>query len=113
MPRSVFRTASGTDDSFTPRPGKDTEGPKRGLSTFDSPEKAPAGRAHKIDLDLLKPPLGAIADGHGHISIVPLTEEGVTDDEKLREWAKFRKTGQQHPFTKIVLEARVEEDVKR
>lgn len=112
----VYRSGSGTDDSFTPRPGPapakdDTVGPKRGLSTFDSPDKLPPGtRKHKIDLDLLTPPLGARPTPDGHVSIVPLTPAGEVDDVALKNWARARKSGQQHPFTKIVLDARIVDD---
>lgn len=112
MPRLAYRAASGTDDSFTPRPGKDTLGPKRGLSTFETLDRVPDGRVHAIDLDLLGPPLQGIPNGGGHVSIVPVTASGEVDDEKLEEWAKYRMTGKRHPYTQMVLDARVGEDVK-
>jgi hypothetical protein len=51
--------------------------------------------------------------GDGHFSIVPLTESGEIGDDKLREWSSFRKSGVQHRFTRIVLDARTEEDARR
>ena len=113
MTRIVYRAASGTDDSFTPRPEKDTVGPKRGLSTFEELCKVPMGRTHAIDLDRLKYPLRWISDEGGHVSIVPVTASGEVDDEQLSQWASSRKTGQRHKFTQIVLDARIAEDVER
>jgi hypothetical protein len=107
MAHLVYRTASGTDDSFTPRPGRDTEGPKRGLSTFDTAAAAPKGRRHVIDLDRLPPGLKGIRDENGHVSIVPVTEAGMVDDVRLCEWAACRGTGRRHDFTEAVLRARI------
>jgi len=109
----VYRAASGTDDSFTPRPGKDTEGPKRGLSAFEDVSSVPPGRTHAIDLRRLQPPLVGIADRTGHVSIVPVKPSGEVDDALLKEWASFRKTGRCHRLTALVLAARIDEDVER
>lgn len=88
-------------------------GPKRGLSTFDNLAQVLEGRTHAIDLNLLRKPLRGLPDGSGHVSIAPVDESGSIDDEKLRDWASYRKSGRRHPFTQIVLDARVEEDVPR
>lgn len=111
MARLVYRSASGTAGSLTPRPGKDTEGPKRGLSSFTTAAAAPkSSRLQVIDLDLLPPHLCGIADGDGHVSIAPVRPDGTIDDERLREWASQRQAGPRHAFTDAILRAIV--DVK-
>ena len=106
-----------TADNFTPRPGKDMvgrAGQKPGLSASEAP---PVGRkAQGIDLDLLTPPLRAFFDEpdqggtKGHVAIAPADHAGEVDAKALEEWASFRKTGQIHPFTQILLDAVVRPD---
>ena len=115
----VYRSASGTDDSFTPRPGPapakdDTVGSKRGLSTFDRPDRfSDQDRVQEIDLERLSGPLRGLRDVDGHVSIVPVNSSGAVDDAALKEWASFRKSGRQHPFTKIVRDAVTSDDIRR
>jgi hypothetical protein len=123
-PVIVFRSGSHRDDNFTPRPGIDTEerpATAPGLSTFTTLEQAvqPGEKAQAIDLERLLVPLRGIPDDAeqggtpGHVSITPVDSLGAVDQQRLQEWAAYRRTGRQHPFTRIVLEAIVELDVRR
>lgn len=98
----VYRGGSDSADNLTPRPGKDTDAgdPKRGLSTFDSLEKAlrPGEKAQVIDTSKLTS-CGAHCTPDGHVSLRPGTQE------ELEAWAKTRGTGDVHPLTKEVKEA--------
>ncbi len=92
----VYRGGSATDDNLTPRPGKDTTGPKRGLSTFDTPEKAAktGAKYQIIDTDKLKR-LKPHKDKSGHVSLRPATQK------ELDDWAASRGNPdkQPHPLT--------------
>lgn len=97
----VYRSASGTPDSLTPRPGID-DVPGRGLSVFDSSDNpgVKPGKVVEIDPDALR----SLTVGHdnnppGHITIRPSSH---TD---LVQWAATRGTGQVHPFTQELLNA--------
>ena len=80
----VYRMASGTPDSMTPRPGKDTTS---GLSfSLDKPE----GKYQAVDVAKLNGTgLEAINDHGSHVSIRP---ENDPDFKKLNEWASTRQT---------------------
>ena len=99
----MFRGGGNTDTNLTPRPGKDTEGEKRGLSTFDTPEKAarPGEKVQEIDVAKLGPDLEAFKTPDGHVSIRP------KDDSKLGDWASQR--GQPNDLTDQVRQGRVGE----
>ncbi len=109
-----------TVDNFTPRPDKDTvgrPGQEPGLSASEVP---PLGRkAQGIDLTKLMHPLKAIPDDvtqggtPGHIAISPVDATGNVDSKGLEEWASYRKTGQTHRFTQMLLDAVVETNVVR
>jgi RHS repeat-associated protein len=105
VPNLLYRGGSATPNNFTPRPLIDSTG----LSTFDTLEAAtpPGGKAQVIDVSKLKSLL-AIPDAppEGHVSITP------EDAALLEEWAATRGTGQVHPLTQELLDARVSE-VKR
>ena len=91
----VYRSASGTPDSLTPRPGVDMDG----LSTFSRPESLSGRRLQIIDTRQFRT-LRAIADGpDGHVSIAP---PNLAD---LVAWAASRQSGVVHPYTQEVLDA--------
>jgi hypothetical protein len=75
-------------------------GLKRGLSTFDTLEKAarPGEKAQAIDVSKLGPDLEAFRTCDGHVSIRP------KDDSKLVGWSEQR--GQKNPLTDQVAQAR-------
>lgn len=92
----VYHADSGTNKSMTPRPDKDLEGPRRGLSCHVRPEQAVAAgekpRKHRvfgIDIALLHE-LQAFQDEDGHVSLRPRS------DELLQEWAD-RREDEEHP----------------
>lgn len=104
---TVYRGGSNSSGNMTPRPGKDTAGPKRGLSTFQDAEKAagPGGKAQAIDVEKLGPDLEAVLnDENGHVSIRP---KGDPEAAKLEAWAEQR--GTDNPLTDQVLQARTGE----
>jgi hypothetical protein len=108
-----------TNDNFTPRPGKDTVGEPGQQPGLSASHAIPPGRKGQgIDLDKLKPPLGAFADDTakggtpGHFAIAPVDEKGQVDVNNLEAWAKSRGTGQTHEYTQILLDAVVEPNVK-
>jgi hypothetical protein len=115
----VYRRGSLTARNFTPRPEKDTEGregQEPGLSTQDDVPGG-EGKAQKIDVSKLKPPLCAIADDPakgtpGHVAIVPVDEEGKVDQKLLDAWAAARDAETPHPLTQLLLEAVVKTDVR-
>jgi len=95
---TVYRSASGTNKSMTPRLDRlqDLEGSRRGLSTHVDPEKAITKREkpakHRvlgIDVGLLSEPQ-AFQDEDGHVALRPPT------DELLRAWA-MRRDDEEHP----------------
>jgi hypothetical protein len=94
---------------MTPRPEKDTEGDKRGLSAFDQAALVPGApgeqvKVQVIDTDKLPAPLGFVAHGDGHVSIVPKTA-GAIDDDALRAWAATREAEEPSDLTKKLLAA--------
>jgi hypothetical protein len=97
----AYRSASGTANSVTPRPGID-DMPGGGLSAYDSLENpgVKPGKYVVIDTSRLRS-LYAIADElpPGHITIRPST------DLQLQDWASSRNTGTVHPLTKEILDA--------
>ena len=112
----VYRSGSRTSKNFTPRPGKDTTptpGKKPGLSTFETLvalKLLPGVKAHKLDLNLLKPPLQAFPDdpvqggNPGHVAIAPVTPEGNIDQSLLEDWASYRESDSVHLLTQTILE---------
>ena len=84
------------------------------MSTFETPTIGK--RELAIDLSRLKPPLRGIADDAalggtaGHVSIVPVDENGRVAKELLEEWAASRDQDEPHPFTQIILDAIVPEN---
>ena len=120
----VYRSGSQTSDNFTPRPEKDTTskpGKKPGLSTFETLvalKLLPGVKAHKLDLNLLKPPLQAFPDDSiqggnpGHVAIAPVTPEGNIDQSLLENWASCRRTGVVHILTQVILDCIVETDIR-
>ena len=113
----VYRSGSRTDLTMTPRP-KDVSADlqEAGLSVWRDLEAAINldGKAQKIDLSKLDPSiLGCFQDQHGHVSIVPLDADGKLDMIKLAEWAATRDSAAPHPFTKMIIDAVVERNVRR
>jgi len=93
---TVYRSATGTNASMTPRLNKDTEGPRRGLSAHINPEEAISRKENPqkhrvlgIDVGALRE-LQAFQDETGHVSLRPAT------DELLRAWAESR-DDEEHP----------------
>jgi len=97
----IYRSASGTPDSLTPRPGID-DVPGGGLSFFDDVDHPgiKRGKVVEVDSDLLKS-LQVIHDNDppGHVTVRPYTHE------ELVAWAATRGTGEIHPFTQELLNA--------
>lgn len=120
----VYRSGARTSDNFTPRLGKDTvaqAGKPPGLSTFNTLvalHLPSGGKAQKLDLELLKPPLQWFLDdptqggNPGHVAITPATPGGDVDQPRLEEWAACRRTETLHPFTQIVLDCIMETDMR-
>lgn len=93
---TVYRSASGTNKSMTPRSDQDLEGLHRGLSAHIDPDLAIVRRAtpvkHRvlgIDVSLLRE-LQAFQDETGHVALRP------ANDDLLREWAQ-RRDDEEHP----------------
>ena len=99
----VYRGGSRTPYNLTPRPGSDMTGDKRGLSTFDTLEKAtpPGGKAQAIDTSKLTC-LGAHCSPDGHVALRPGTQA------ELEAWGATKGTDSVHPYTQEVLDAIVE-----
>ncbi|TWP30471.1 RHS repeat-associated core domain-containing protein [Apibacter muscae] len=95
----VYKMASGTPDSMTPRPGKDTTS---GISfSLDKPE----GKYQAVDVAKLNGTgLEAINDHGSHVSIRP---ENDPDFKKLNEWASTRQIGEIHPYTESLMNSRI------
>ena len=100
-PTRLFRSASGTADSLTPRPGyDDTSG--GGLSFFDSVENpgVKPGKVVEIDPNRLRSPQVKMDDDPpGHVLVRP------GSDMELQHWAATRGTGVVHSFTQEILDA--------
>ncbi len=97
----AYRSASGTPDSLTPRPGID-DVPGGGLSFFDSfdnPGVKP-GKVVEIAPNVLRSlTVDYDNDPPGHVTIRP------SSHTELVQWAATRGTGQVHPFTQELLNA--------
>lgn len=111
---SVFRAASGTDASMTPRPERDTHGVHRGLSAHVertktvpvSPTGTPARKHRVVEIDVgaLRELRVFIDDETGHVSIRPVS------DEVLIDWASSRnRLGEPHRLTREVQEAIIDQ----
>ncbi len=100
---TIYRNASGTGDSLTPRMGIDTTIPQGGLSFWNSIDKLNPGKYVAIDPTKLNS-LTAILDNNpiGHVTVMPNTIS------ELESWAMSRGTGIVHPFTQELLNAIVE-----
>ena len=94
----VFRSASGTPTSMTPRP-KDT----KGLSSFNSLENALPGKNQVIDTKKLQN-LCANCDNPstGHVSITP------KDMTQMQGWINSRGSDKVHPLTQELMDAVVD-----
>jgi len=96
----IFRSASGSPDSMTPRPGID-DVPGGGLTFWDSVDPiSPGSKYAEVDTSLLQA-LRPIPDGNppGHVTVRPQT------DGMLQEWAASRGTGVVHPLTQELLDS--------
>lgn len=97
----IYRSASGSPDSLTPRPGHD-DVPGGGLSFFDSLDNPGIGSGKYVEVDTNKlQGLQAIRDNvpPGHVTVTTSTHK------ELQEWAATRNTGQVHPRTREILDA--------
>jgi RHS repeat-associated protein len=83
----IYRSASGTVASMTPRPDKDIEGYKRGLS-FQFTK--PSGSYYVTRLEEINytGTLVAIPDGPDHISVRPIPDD--SNNTRLKQWAATR-----------------------
>ncbi len=99
---TIFRNASGTADSLTPRLGVD-DVPGGGLSFFRGLEYLQPGKYVAVDPNKLNS-LTAILDDAppGHVIVAPETYA------QLQEWAATRGTGITHPLTQEVINAVIE-----
>ncbi|OXJ14070.1 RHS repeat-associated core domain-containing protein [Burkholderia sp. AU6039] len=102
---TVFRNASGTPDSLTPRLGKDTtriDGKEPGLSAATSEAGLDSGKYVVLDVKkLCWCGLQATHDKpNGHVTIRPINDSA---DSKLTDWAKSRGSGSTHPLTEGIL----------
>ncbi|MDT0487244.1 hypothetical protein [Streptomyces doebereineriae] len=95
VPRYVYRGASGTYQSMTPRPD-DAEG----LSSWDKPNRI-RGKVQIIDTQKLGDDLEAVPDGGGHVSVRP------KDMSEMEGWIASRATANDspHPFTEVLKDA--------
>jgi len=100
VPQRIFRSASGSPDSLTPRPGID-DLPDGGLSFWDSIDHIKPGDKYvEVDTGRLRN-LRVVPDNSppGHVTVRPPT---LSD---LRAWAASRGTGRVHPSTQELLDA--------
>lgn len=114
----VYRDGARREKDMTQRPEHDVSPNPReaGLPTWRDLEAAvrQGKKGQKIDLGLLDPAmLGCFQDENGHVSIVPVDAEGNMDMMRLAEWAATWGTDSPHPFTRIVMDAIVERNVRR
>lgn len=94
---------------MTPRPEKDTEGDKRGLSAFDDARLVPGAPGEQVKVQVIETgrlpaPLGFVAHADGHVSIVPKAA-GEIDDAALVAWAATREAEEPSNLTKKLLAA--------
>lgn len=113
----VYRNGSRSDRNMTPRSG-DVSSDLRdaGLSTWRELAGAiePGGKGQKIDLALLDSSvIGCYQDEDGHVAIVPVEAAGMLDMMKLAEWASARNTSAPHPLTTMIVNAIVDDNVRR
>jgi hypothetical protein len=108
-----------TTDNFTPRPETDMlgkSGQKPGLSA--SANVPPGKKAQGIETELLRLPLKAFPDDpdHGgspdHFAIAPVDENGEVDVSGLVDWASYRRSGNTHRLTQLLLDAVVQPNVR-
>jgi RHS repeat-associated protein len=94
---TIYRNATGTSDSMTPRPGVD-DLPGGGLSFWTGIENLNPGKYVAVDPTKLNK-LSAVLDNipPGHIRVVPDTIG------QLQEWAATRGTGIVHEFTEELM----------
>ena len=95
----IYRNATGTADSLTPRPGID-DAVGGGLSFFNSVDRLRPGKFVEVDPAKFNH-LGAILDNPvtGHVSVGPAAHASLV------EWAATRQTGSVHPLTQELLNA--------
>jgi hypothetical protein len=114
----VYRDGARREKDMTPRPDQDVSPnvQQAGLSTWRDLEAAirPGKKGQKIDLAMLDPGvLGCFQDENRHVSIVPIDADGNMDMMKLREWAATWGLAPAHPFTRMVMDAIVERNIRR
>lgn len=104
---TVFRNASGTPDSLTPRLGKDTtrtDGKEPGLSAAISEAGLDSGKYVKLNVQkLCSCGLQATHDKpNGHVTIRPINDP---TNSGLIDWAKSRGSDSTHSLTEGILGA--------
>ena len=102
---SIYRNASGTADSMTPRPGVDDvrKGSRLpGLSAATSVGGLDSGKYVELDVaHACSCGLDVIHDKpDGHVTIRPANDP---NDEKLKSWSATRGTGKPHSYTESLL----------
>ena len=95
----IYRAASGTPDSVTPRPGIDDH-PGGGLSFWNSVAHLPPGKYIEVDPGRLRNLVVRLDNGPpGHVTVAPPSFTLLVD------WAATRGTGVIHPLTQELLGA--------
>jgi len=119
IPEFIYRGGANTNMNLTPRPGIDDKvwHPKKGLSTFTTPEEAMSesgkDKAQKLSTKSLLEQGFDLRRVGNHVSILP--PFGIDQQKKLEEWANSRKklenkpTDNVHPKTQEVKESIVGE----
>lgn len=99
----LYRSASGTDASLTPRPGiDDTSLEGGGLSFWDSLDNPNLQSGKYVAIDPSKLRMLVVVNDNvppGHVTVRPSTLEA------LRGWASSRGTRARHPFTQELIDA--------
>jgi len=109
----VYRDGARREKDMTPRPDHDVSPnlQEAGISTWRDLEAAirPGKKGQKLDPAVL----GCFQDENGHVSIVPIDADGNLDLMKLADWAATWGLAPPHPFTKLVMDAIVERNLRR
>lgn len=107
---TLYREASGTNPSMTPRPHADVvpRAPAQHALLSFSTVQPSSGKFVAIDGAKLEGTgLIAVRDSaSGHVSVFPVDSNGRCDLTRLREWADSRATGRDHELTEKLLGCR-------
>ncbi|MBE2201483.1 MAG: RHS repeat-associated core domain-containing protein, partial [Anaerolinea sp.] len=108
----IYRGASGTPDSITPRPGIDdvpgSQG-QLGLSFFDSLDNPNVKPGKYVSIDVAR-----LSNLEAHFDNIPLGHVSVRPPtlHELQGWSATRGTGQIHPFTQELFDANFQKGIK-